>query len=199
MIKAVIFDVGGVLLKWPREIVFNDIKSELDLDDEAMEAFWNRYLRAFSKGEYTEAELWAKARTELGIRLVKIEENLLGRAFAKNTEAYKEVVEYARELKNRGLKIAILSNTNSVHTLITEQHKVFEPFDDVFLSHEIGLRKPETAIYKHVLNQLKIKPEETIFIDDTLENIQATRRLGMHTVLARNPKTLVAEIERVLA
>lgn len=81
-------------------------------------------------------------------------------------------------------KLILLSNTNELHiNWIRENIMFYEEFksyfDAFYLSHEIKLRKPNLNIYQYVLNQNQIKPNETLFIDDTFENTQAAKKLGI--------------------
>jgi len=198
MIKVVIFDVGGVLVKWSRDAIDNDIKTELNLSEEQYSKFWEDYVRPFSRGEITEVEIWENATRELGIRPVALEEDLIGRSFAKSSVPYKQMILFVESLKARGFRVAILSNNNEIHTASLRKKKVFEPFKDVFLSQNLGMRKPDPAIYEHVLKELNVKPDETIFIDDALENIEAAQKLGMHTVIAKTPKQIINDIKVAL-
>ncbi|MDX1277760.1 HAD family phosphatase [Oceanihabitans sediminis] len=82
-------------------------------------------------------------------------------------------------------KLILLSNTNELHiNWIKEKVSFYEDFkkcfDAFYLSHEIQLRKPNSNIYEFVLNENNIKPEESLFIDDTKENTEAARELGIH-------------------
>lgn len=83
-------------------------------------------------------------------------------------------------------KLILLSNTNEIHiNWIKENISFYEEFkakfDAFYLSHEIQLRKPNANIYEFVLNENDIKAEESLFIDDTEENIIAASNLGIHT------------------
>lgn len=198
MITTIIFDVGGVLMSWPKDAVYADLKNELELDETEFALFWRKYLPLYGERKITEPELWEKARKDFGIRRVSPKENLLGREFAAATEVYVTVLEKAGELKKRKFKIAILSNTNDVHSEIMRQKKIFEPFEHVFLSQVIGIRKPSPKIYMHALSELNSKPDETVFIDDTLENVEAAKKLGMHTILARSPEQIIKDIEKLI-
>jgi HAD superfamily hydrolase (TIGR01509 family) len=60
------------------------------------------------------------------------------------------------------------------------------------------MRKPDLEIYEQVLGKLKVKPEEILFIDDQLENIEPAQKLGMHTVLAKEPGQIIADVEAIL-
>lgn len=92
------------------------------------------------------------------------------------------------ELK-KDYKIYLLSNTNHIHYLsytidfekATGGLKFNNFFDKAYFSFEIKMRKPSFEIYKHVLNEQKIKPEETLFIDDSLENIETAKMLNLKT------------------
>jgi glucose-1-phosphatase len=199
MIKTIIFDVGGVLMSWPRDEVYGDIKKELDLDDAKFKIFWETYLYPLGTGEISEEDLWQRAHEDFGVRQVTIAEDLLSRKFAKATEVYAQVLERVGELKNRNFKVAILSNTNQPHSRIMRQKGIFDNFDHIYLSHLIGIRKPELAVFEHVLKQLDSKAEETLFIDDTPENVEGAKKAGMHTILARSPQQIVKDIEAALA
>ncbi len=85
-------------------------------------------------------------------------------------------------------QLILLSNTNELHIdWIKENVSFYEDFknsfDFFYLSHEINLRKPDANIYEFVLNEHKLLPHETFFIDDTAENIKAASQLGIHTWL----------------
>lgn len=83
-------------------------------------------------------------------------------------------------------RLLLLSNTNEIHiNWIKEYIPHYEGFkscfDDFYLSHEIGMRKPDEEVYRFVLDKHQLKPEEVLFIDDTKENTDAANQLGIHT------------------
>ncbi|MEO8772949.1 MAG: HAD family phosphatase [Gelidibacter sp.] len=96
-------------------------------------------------------------------------------------------LDYLRQLAaDKKYKLILLSNTNELHiNWIKENVDFYEEFkanfDAFYLSHEIQLRKPNTNIYEFVLNENNIKAEESLFIDDTEENIITASNLGIHT------------------
>lgn len=96
---------------------------------------------------------------------------------------YKEVVDYAHSLKDK-CKIAILSNLMPVDKKrIDDQYKLNE-FDYVYLSFEIGFKKPDKQIYEYVLNDLKIDGNNILFIDDDTDNILIAKECGWNTCQA---------------
>lgn len=87
--------------------------------------------------------------------------------------------------ENKKYRLFLLSNTNEIHIdWIKENVAFFEDFKKCFeafyLSHEIHFRKPDAAIYKFVLDNHDLNPEESLFIDDTKENTDAAAALGIH-------------------
>ncbi|HSJ12175.1 MAG TPA: HAD family phosphatase, partial [Gillisia sp.] len=87
--------------------------------------------------------------------------------------------------ENKNYRLFLLSNTNEIHIdWIKENVPFFEDFKNCFeafyLSHEIHFRKPDAAIYKFVLDTHDLRPEESLFIDDTKENTDAAAAIGIH-------------------
>lgn len=97
-----------------------------------------------------------------------------------------------RLLRNLGQKfrMSVLSNTNPLHMayfnrMLRETEGVSglnELFDSVFLSHEMHLRKPDPAVFEHVLAATGIMPEKTLYIDDSIEHTESAVRLGIRTI-----------------
>jgi len=85
------------------------------------------------------------------------------------------------------VKVGILSNTNQLHMdYLRERMPVFGKLAHVYASHEIGHRKPDVSSYQHVLDAMKVPAHRTVFVDDLPDNIEAARKLGMHTIHVMN-------------
>lgn len=99
-------------------------------------------------------------------------------------------LEKLAELKSRGYRICMLSNTNEAHwqKIVAEcfggQEVVDRHFDHVFLSQEVHMAKPNDDIYLHVLRTLGTQAENCLFIDDSTPNVQAALQLGLHAIKA---------------
>ncbi|RLM23218.1 glucose-1-phosphatase [Brenneria alni] len=96
-----------------------------------------------------------------------------------------EVINIMQQLRKEGHRVVILSNTNRLHcshwpVLFPE---VEEATDRLYLSQDIGLRKPEAAIYHYVLTQEGVTPDQAIFFDDNPANVAAAQTLGIHSIL----------------
>jgi putative hydrolase of the HAD superfamily len=96
------------------------------------------------------------------------------------TSANPKMLAWQSALRQKGLQTAILSNMgDTVHERILEAFAWIEEFDVLIWSYEHRLAKPDRAIYELLLEKLGTAPEETLFLDDKLENIEAAHKLGI--------------------
>ena len=94
----------------------------------------------------------------------------------------KPMIALAKSLKNRMPRL-ILSNTNAIHMdYVFERFPFVHDFDGHVLSHEVGLLKPDPAIYKHTLEKHGLKAARTVFIDDMAVNVEGARCVGLHAI-----------------
>lgn len=103
-----------------------------------------------------------------------------------------EVINIMHQLRKEGHRVVILSNTNRLHcahwpVLFPE---VEEAADRLYLSQDIGARKPEAGIYQYVLTQEGVTPEQTLFFDDNPANVAAAQALGISSILVSDRQTV---------
>ena len=106
----------------------------------------------------------------------------------------KETLTIMEQLRTAGHRVVVLSNTNRLHsTYWPEQYpEVRAAADAIYLSQEIGMRKPEPGIYQYVLRQEGVTPDQAVFFDDSLDNVEAARALGIEGVLVTDASTVPA-------
>ena len=100
-----------------------------------------------------------------------------------------------RDVRKNGVKTCLLSNSWSNSY---PRHEWDGLFDDIVISGEVGMRKPEERIFRHALDRLGLPGEECVFIDDIEANIQAAGALGIIGIHHRDADTTIAELESVL-
>ncbi len=195
MNKVVIFDWGGIVESHEYDMKdLNDAKIRMikridsSLSDEEILSKWiNKTPDGVNIGtvsDLKEVKRYVEfLQKSLGIN-ISYEDfvNLYEEEF-KAVKYYKDVVDYAHSLKSR-CKIAILSNLMYFDKKRINDQYDLSKFDYVYLSFEIGMRKPDEKIYKYVLDDLKVKPEDILFIDDDYQNILAAKKCGWNTCLA---------------
>ncbi|MCR5130777.1 MAG: HAD family phosphatase [Prevotella sp.] len=105
-------------------------------------------------------------------------------------------------LRQQGYRLFLLSNTNDMHWQHCASNlfgnEVVDAFDQIFLSYEMNLSKPDAAIFSAVINEANLLPSETLFIDDNRQNIEAAASLGIHTYLNTSIDNWVEEIDSLL-
>ncbi len=106
----------------------------------------------------------------------------------------KENVELVKSLKEN-YKIGVLSNACKGHAQGVRETGLYDFFDEVVLSHEIGFQKPAKEAYLKILERMDVTPKETIFIDDLQENIEGAERVGLIGILYKNTLQLRQELE----
>ena len=118
-------------------------------------------------------------------------------------EPYPGAVELVEELRAAGVKTACLSNTSDGHwqQMCDRGHTCFFPFDRLdwaFASHQIGICKPDVAIYEYVERTARIAPESILFFDDLEANVAAAKRRGWNAHQIRIDADPIAQIRSVL-
>ena len=193
-IRAVVFDVGGVLHTSRAEHIAQDIINTLGISQEQYLLAYDQLMPRFNLGEITEQEFWQQFITLTKASQPLPTESLWGREFARLYQVNDDVLHIVANLKNQGLTVAILSNTIDPHATINRQRGLYAPFEIIILSHEVGLAKPDPKIYEVAQKQLQVSAAETVFVDDREENITAAIKLGINGILFQDAHHLVADL-----
>lgn len=182
MIQAVIFDVGGVLLRTEARAPRQQWESKLGLAPGGAEAlvFNSQMGQKAQRGEITEPELWRWIGSHLNL---STEETAAFRTgFWAGDEMDMALVALIRQLKNR-YQTAVISNyASNLRPELTHQFNIADAFDEIIISCEEGITKPDPEIFYRALARLGRKPEEAVFIDDFLHNVQAAQAVGLSAI-----------------
>ncbi len=102
------------------------------------------------------------------------------------------MITIMQQLREQGHRVVVLSNTNRLHTTYwPEQYpEVRAAADAIYLSQEMGMRKPEPEIYQKVLEQEGFSARDAVFFDDNEANIDGARKVGITSVLVTDRKTV---------
>lgn len=191
--KNIIFDLGGVLvgLDGPRCIeAFERIGCEKVADyvreHRTEDLFYRIELGLISTPEFCE-EVRQMTATKADDKAIIDAWNALLTPIAQ------ERLQQLRALREAGHRLFLLSNTNDIHWQQCGP-QLDGCFEREFLSYEMQLAKPDTRIYAEVLRQAGIDAHETLFIDDTAENIAAAASLGIATYHNRNIDDWIFEV-----
>jgi putative hydrolase of the HAD superfamily len=107
-------------------------------------------------------------------------------------------VDFLRSLRPR-YKTALLSNAwGNLREVLDREWHVLDAFDQVIISAEVGLMKPDERIFSLALERLGVTPGEAVFVDDFAHNVEAARLVGLHAIHFRNAEQARAEVEQLL-
>ena len=192
MFKAAIFDYEGVIQVPVADM--KEIARNLGIPEIQFNQIVSPHLEDMRRGQVTEEVFWQRLCRDLG-RPVSIEGRVLWRnSFKKGFRLYPEILTMIQQLKEKGLKLAVVSNTVKPRVDIIKGKQGYDGFDVVILSCEAGMLKPDPEIYMLALKKLDVKPEECLYIDSIVENLQPARRLGIRSIVAKSPGQVVTEV-----
>jgi glucose-1-phosphatase len=192
-ISTIIFDLGGVLLDLDTNLTIEAFANLSGFDTKEIISHFHKgkWSYAFEKGEIDAATFRQEIRASLS---VDISDSLIDQAWnSMLLDIPLSRLQMIAELKHR-YQLFVLSNTNSIHVEVfdkivkksTRNGSISNYFDEVYYSHIIGMRKPETEIYTYVIEANNLIPERTLFIDDMEQNIIGAQSVGLKTVHLTN-------------
>ncbi len=194
MIKAVIFDLGGVVINFNNSPYYKYLSKESGLSLEIVRhTIDDITLPDFEKGRLTLKQFKKNTAKKLGIKQDKIK----WLEFYKETVKFNyDVLELLKELHKEYIT-GYLSNVDISRYLYTVKIIDMSIFDFRFASCYLKLRKPDIRIYKKLIKELKLTPDEIVFIDDREENVDSAVRAGIHGITFKNRRTLDIELSRL--
>lgn len=196
-IKNIVLDFGGVLIDIDYHATINAFR---ELGIENFEALYSQaqqedLFNNFETGKISSQYFVNQLLDKIGMgvspnEVVKAWNAMLG-------DIHRENIEAVEKIKAKGYNVYLLSNTNDIHIKVAfdrwKKLSIIEAndlFDHIFLSQEVGMRKPNDEIFNLVLNELSASPEEVLFVDDSIQHIETANRLGIHTHLLADINSL---------
>lgn len=204
-IKNIIFDFGGVIL----DIYYHKTEEAfqaLGLSQEQLVYTQKNQSDWFSKIETGQISELRFLNRLLDFLPPKTQVSAVVEAWNALLGNYKsERLQFLLETKTK-YRSFLLSNTNIVHERwftrkLSKEYgtQLSDYFEKVYYSHELGMRKPNKEIFEFVLHENKLLPTETVFIDDSIQHIEAAKELGIHTLHLQQNQEVYIELPSLLA
>jgi epoxide hydrolase-like predicted phosphatase len=203
-LQAVIFDIGGVLVDADLESYANLAAPVFGATVDNLRAAVQANIVALETGKIDTAKFWES----VGLQLDKSQKGFKARpsdtvqiwrqALVQRFKINQKLLDLCWSLQSKGLVVGALSNTIRDHAEYLAAKGVYQPFKPLLLSCEVGLRKPDPAIYKLCIQKVGKAAKDCLFVDDSQTNIDAAKKAGMQTHLYSNLAAFVTDLKSKL-
>ena len=196
-IKAVFFDLGGVIVRTEFQTPRQQLADRLgiDYDDLNKLVFDSDTSNRASVGEISSEEHWLSVIQRL--RRPAEERQSIRDEFFAGDIVDRTLVEYIRSLRPRH-KTGLISNAWGDLRDFIVREKFDDAFDKMIISAEVGAMKPEPKIFQIALQQFGVKPEEAVFVDDFYVNIEGCEKVGIRGIHFKDPETALQQLKELL-
>lgn len=199
-VKTIIFDMGGVIILTCEDTSRNKLAQDLGVPIEQLkdEVFNSQTAIMSETGLLSRPEHWTALLKRLGVDL---SHNIEGieRAFWAGDCIDNELMSFIKSLRKE-YRIGLLSNAfMGAREWVDNSFHFLDAFDEVVFSYEVGLRKPDPAIYQRICEKMSVLPHQTIFIDDMLVNVDGAKKVGMKAIHYQGRERFIKELESLLS
>ena len=197
-IRAVIFDLGGVLLRTENRTPREHLATSLGMTyDELSQVIFNsESARLATVGKVTTQTHWEKVQETLS--LSPDEFSRVPTEFWGGDYLDENLVEYLRTLR-ANYRTALLSNAwDDLRGMVESRWKIADVFDEIIISAAVGVAKPDPRIYRITIERLGVAPQESVFVDDFIENVEAARAAGLYAIHFQDSDQARIELKTLL-
>jgi epoxide hydrolase-like predicted phosphatase len=196
-IYSVFIDFGGVLVRTEDRGPRNRQAEQLNMTSHALEkiVFESDSAHLASIGKINEDAHWDAVAAALHVNRPDVENIRTG--FFAGDRVDTELTNFLRSLRPEH-KVCLISNAWSGLREFIKRNEFDDVFDEMIISAEVGLIKPDPSIYRLALDKLGSHAEESVFLDDVLINIDGARKVGMQGIHFTNPKIALEELKNLL-
>lgn len=197
MIRTIIFDIGNVLtdFRWKGFLEDQGFEEEMVMRI-ARASIMNSHWNEFDRGEWTTEQLlnsFVEQDPEIEAQIRKAYANVKGMVTRRDY-----AIPWIQELKEKGYQVLYLSNfSEKAYEECQDALDFLEYTDGGILSYRDKVIKPDPVIYKLLLERFALKPEECVFLDDTVKNIDAAKEAGIHGIVFETKEQAEAELAKL--
>ena len=195
MIKAIVFDMGGVIIHFDENKYYEYLSKKYNVDENKITNIMIPLINKFDRGDITLGVLLDSVSKNIGIKIPRKSWNYV---FDTDATIDWQMISLIKSL-SKNYKIYMLTNVNRsryfrTNTMLKINNKLF---NKKFISCYLHMTKPDRKIYQYVIAKTNLMPNEIIFIDDLIENVNGAREIGINSIVFRGYRDLVSKLERI--
>ena len=178
----IVFDLGGVVFNWQPDAIIHRVFQDSETQDLVRtEIFKHADWVELDRGTIALDQAIVRGASRTGLPHEDIE-RLLDEV-PKSLTPIQETIGLIRSISDSNNRCFVLSNMHVASiSYLEKKYKIWDMFDGIVISSRIQKVKPEVEIYEHLLTEYQLKASETVFIDDTSENLTAASSIGIQTI-----------------
>lgn len=193
--EAVVFDWGNVIGFSDRSIVVNFMCDSFQLSENEFESANVDKRKAIKEGK-SDVDFWLDFAKKKAISLPPDWSRQYTTILKKSVGADAKMYALIDELKEKGVRIGMLSNIDDRYTKLIRSFGFYQPFDPCLLSCEMGFEKPDPKAYELLLKTMDLPGEKIIFIDDKAENVATAKTLGIDAIVFESEQQIRHELRK---
>ena len=180
----------------PGDDFLGQLLKNIGATDEQVVTIFDTYMKRFMRGQITEREYWQEIKSNFGLSIP----DTISDEFMKwnGLTANQSILSLISELRQNGLRVAILSNVIEPTYNVLKKAGYYDLFDETIASCKVGFAKPEPEIYQISLDKLGTTADKSLFIDDKQRNLDPASQMGFSVILAENPEQIIRDIKKRL-
>ena len=196
MIKAIIFDLGGILVPEKGEQIKEEISKFLKISKDELSNYLEIYSERLTRGEISLLSFYKSLIKKFNLNKTanQVLEKYLKLYIKSCAKRDEKIISLIQNLK-KNYKILALTNTEIEIAKYSKEIGLFDYFEKIYISTEMNLMKPQAEIYLKVLDDLGYSPNETLFIDDKPKYVNASKKVGMNAILFQNIDKLKKDLD----
>jgi len=196
MIKLVLFDAVGVLFPL-NKVVGDDLSAAFNLSETQLKHMWDELYPDYTIGKLSTEQFLDRFAEIYNLPREKVTESVFLESFLRALTPMPGMQELLQKLHKAGVRMAMLSDTTPMFAYVRRNWIFSEFFDHIFLSFEIGHKKPDKAAFQAVIDHYQLQPNEFFFVDDNEQNVVAAQHLGLQAVQFTTAETLAQKLAQV--